>query len=358
MPTSTIRYVCTDIDQRIEMRGEIDRLRSNPHVTSVGMIERENAYDGRLQVHRETTRWQVEHDDVPYTSRDSRARELSDILRAREDGRFEDPAPPPPTYTPPNLNGDRFREGIIEEYVRSQAGRSALAQAMIAPLRARRDYQSLARRTFLVDQLPDGAASTYSREPEETTAPTLESIQEAFRVIENQSLRPASIMMSQEEYDRLLSYSTVEQRGLLEQSVNTGRVFITAERPPLQVLETAGQAVVNPRGVSRLTVPHFEIASNPTINIGDIRQRRFDLIDRTPPFVWPEWAAVGAWICLKSDPTHIATVENHQTFTLTARIWRGIDRTESLSSLSFIEQWQPCAAPGPVPSRYDREEVV
>ena len=33
----------------------------------------------------------------------------------------------------------------------------------------------------------------------------------------------------------------------------------------------------------RVTVPTFELASNPTINLNEIRQRRFNLIDHTPP---------------------------------------------------------------------------
>jgi hypothetical protein len=38
--------------------------------------------------------------------------------------------------------------------------------------------------------------------------------------------------------------------------------------------------VVNPRGVNRVQIPTFEITSNPTIHLEDIRQRRFDLIER------------------------------------------------------------------------------
>jgi hypothetical protein len=52
------------------------------------------------------------------------------------------------------------------------------------------------------------------------------------------------------------------------------------------VEERMGMGVVNSRALERLqatrvTVPTFEIQSNPQINIGDIRERRFDLIDRS-----------------------------------------------------------------------------
>jgi len=51
------------------------------------------------------------------------------------------------------------------------------------------------------------------------------------------------------------------------------------------VTENIGIGVVNPRAIQaqRVTVPEFEIISNPTIRVDDIRQRRFDLIDRSGP---------------------------------------------------------------------------
>jgi hypothetical protein len=52
------------------------------------------------------------------------------------------------------------------------------------------------------------------------------------------------------------------------------------------VHERVGMGVVNPRSVERLqatrvNVPTFELQSNPQINLDDIRERRFDLIDRS-----------------------------------------------------------------------------
>lgn len=46
------------------------------------------------------------------------------------------------------------------------------------------------------------------------------------------------------------------------------------------VSERPGVGVVNARAARRVTMPFFEIASNPTVRLDDIRQRRFDLIDR------------------------------------------------------------------------------
>jgi hypothetical protein len=63
------------------------------------------------------------------------------------------------TETPPDI-----RDQIISEYLGSAGGRSRLAASMIAPLRQRMDYTAVGRRTFLVDQLPDGALPVYDRD--------------------------------------------------------------------------------------------------------------------------------------------------------------------------------------------------
>lgn len=65
----------------------------------------------------------------------------------------------------PNGNGDsilpEIRDQIIAQALSSTEGRSRLAAAMVAPLRARRDYQSVARRVFMVEQMPEGALPIY-----------------------------------------------------------------------------------------------------------------------------------------------------------------------------------------------------
>lgn len=48
------------------------------------------------------------------------------------------------------------KEKVISEYIKTATGRQKLAASMIQPLRFRRDYSSIGRRAFLVEQLPDG----------------------------------------------------------------------------------------------------------------------------------------------------------------------------------------------------------
>lgn len=111
---------------------------------------------------------------------------------------------------------NEVKQQIISEYIKTAAGRAKLAASMIQPLRLRRDYSSVGRKTFLVEQLPDGALPIYDKDPDVT----------AFVV--------------GEEGENIL-------------------------------------AIQKPR---RVIFPLFEIASNPEIPLTQIKERRFDLIER------------------------------------------------------------------------------
>jgi len=108
------------------------------------------------------------------------------------------------------------KQRVIGELIQSPQGRAKLAASMTQPLRLRRDYASVGRKTFLVEQLPDGALPIYDKDPDVT----------AFVV--------------GEEGENIL-------------------------------------AVTKPR---RVIFPLFEIASNPEIPLTQIKERRFDLIER------------------------------------------------------------------------------
>lgn len=109
------------------------------------------------------------------------------------------------------------KQRIIGEYIKTPQGRSKLAASMTQPLRTRRDYAAVGRKTFLVEQLPDGALPIYDKDPDVT----------AYVVGE-------------------------EGQNIL--------------------------AVTKPR---RVIFPLFEIASNPEIPLTQIKERRFDLIERS-----------------------------------------------------------------------------
>lgn len=61
-----------------------------------------------------------------------------------------------------------IKERIVDKYIGSSAGRKRLAASMVQSLRERRDYSSVGRKTFLVEQLPDGALPIYDKDPDVT----------------------------------------------------------------------------------------------------------------------------------------------------------------------------------------------
>jgi len=111
---------------------------------------------------------------------------------------------------------DDKRDQLIERALMSQEGKIALAQAMANPIRRNLDYQGIARRALVVDPLPQGALPVYDRD-----------IDVAAVVISSNGSGPES------------------------------RVF-----------------------GDRVTVPEFEIFSNPTVRIAEVKRRRFNVIDR------------------------------------------------------------------------------
>ncbi len=111
---------------------------------------------------------------------------------------------------------DKKRDELITRALFTQEGKVALAQVMANPIRRNLDYQGVFRRALVVDPLPQGAIPRYDRD-----------IDVAAVVVSSNGAPPES------------------------------RVF--------------GDAVI---------VPQFEIVSNPTVRISEVRRRRFNVIDR------------------------------------------------------------------------------
>ena len=118
------------------MRGELARLRADPGFTGIER-EADPSALGRNhpeEIHRVFFRWEPEDQA---------------LLRIRDQRRV--PEPPlhdlwlrdhPEVQTPREIPPE-VRQSIISEYIGSTEGRSRLAQSMVAPLRARMDYQSI-----------------------------------------------------------------------------------------------------------------------------------------------------------------------------------------------------------------------
>jgi hypothetical protein len=125
------------------------------------------------------------------------------------------------------------RQSLIAAALLTNAGKMALANAMAAPIRQQLNYAGLARRIFNVQQLPQGAPSYL---PSNLTEGKVSLVESLFIPYKHDS------------------------------------IIIT----PYKVIGRAGRII---RG-KRVTIPTFELVSNPTVKISDVKSRRFNIIDR------------------------------------------------------------------------------
>jgi len=116
----------------------------------------------------------------------------------------------------PDVISNEVKQQIIAEFIKTAGGRAKLAASMTQPLRLRRDYTSVGRKTFLVEQLPDGALPIYDKDAGVT------------------------------------AYVVGEE----------GQNILAIQKP------------------RRVIFPLFEISSNPEIPLTQVKERRFDLIER------------------------------------------------------------------------------
>lgn len=111
---------------------------------------------------------------------------------------------------------DEKRDELISRAILTQEGKLAMAQAMASPIRKNLDYHGVARRALVVDELATGELASYERDIDVTAV-----------VISENGTGPES------------------------------RVF-----------------------GDRVVVPEFQLFSNPTVKMSEVRRRRFNVIDR------------------------------------------------------------------------------
>lgn len=108
------------------------------------------------------------------------------------------------------------QEMVIAQALETDEGRTALAQAMVEPIRRSLEYQAVGRKLLMVDELPQGALARYERDV-------------------------AAIAF------------VVSRRGAVPDQIQEGEEIL---------------------------VPTWEIAANPTIRLSEIKARRFYIVDR------------------------------------------------------------------------------
>jgi len=130
-----------------------------------------------------------------------------------------------------NLSRTQQQTAMLGQLLKTAGGRQKLAASLGPSLRRRRDYMSIARKALMVETLPDGALPIYDKEFD---------------------INPVTV------------------------GTTAGGSFVEA----FVVGEEGGDIVrvVKPK---RVTVPTFEIVSNPMIAITQIKERRFDLVARS-----------------------------------------------------------------------------
>ena len=111
---------------------------------------------------------------------------------------------------------EQQKDEMIKRALLTADGKVALGQAMALPIRRNLDYSGIARRALVVDALPQGALPVYERD-----------IDVAAAVVSANGSAPESLVRS-----------------------------------------------------DRVTLPEFEIVANPLVRIREVRQRRFNVIER------------------------------------------------------------------------------
>ena len=111
---------------------------------------------------------------------------------------------------------DEDKQAIVAQALETEEGRVALAQAMVEPIRRALEYQAVGRKCLMVDELPQGALARYERDV-------------------------------------------------------TAKAWVVSRRGAVPDAITEGEEIL---------VPTFEIATNPTIRLSEIKARRFYIVDR------------------------------------------------------------------------------
>lgn len=176
---------------------------------------------------------------------------------------------------------NQTKHEIISQHIRTAAGRQRLAASMIQPLRRRRDYMSVGRKAFFVENLPDGALPIYDKDPNVTA-------------------------------------------------------YVVGEE---------GENIVAVAKPKRVLFPLFEIASNPEIPLTEIKQRRFDLVERAVDLGKSEIQAeedrktFAVMDALSADPTNpnpAIPVTGNLTANALADAFANVERTDIRVATVFL----------------------
>jgi HK97 family phage major capsid protein len=173
------------------------------------------------------------------------------------------------------------RNQILAKFITTPAGRQRIAAALTQPLRKRRDYASVCRKAFYVEQLPDGALPLYDKDAEVTA----------------------------------------------------------------YVIGEEGQNIICVQKPKRIAVPLFEIASNPEIPLSEIKAKRFDLLERSVDLAKSEimaeedtkaFALMDALAADATNPNPVINITGNLTANALADAFAAIERNDIRTANVFM----------------------
>jgi hypothetical protein len=175
---------------------------------------------------------------------------------------------------------DEQRDELVKQALLTQEGKIALGQAMATPIRRNLDYHGVGRKAICVDPLPQGALAIYERDVDVSAV-----------VISSNGSTPES------------------------------RVF-----------------------GDRVSIPEFDIVSNPTVKMAEVKRRRFNIIDRAQQRARQEIQAqedanVFAALDFASDKSGTKGGENTAQSLSTSANPNKLTKTGMLNLKKQIDRW-------------------
>jgi len=291
------------------------------------------------------------------------------------------------------------RERITMSILQTQEGRSRLA-SLAESFRQQLDYAGIARRALVVDPLPEGAVPVFEGDLDVAQHVLAEEHVYAYTEAEHVN-RPAPHRNTLGKYaDLITTVFAPDDRNLLPRNpfdwgwweggwwgddVHPAGYWVYSDPWWYLWRRQIQQSVLTDRrmdkSIRQVTVPMFEIESSPTIAIADVREHRFNLIERPQSLTqsltqtevvgrggysksmdqwrpkdrhlkhfmpmdqeWPEWVQPGAHVRSTCPGMGVATVVEVHNLYLTLN-WKGSTQRWSKHTGWFHDHWQYEEAP-------------
>lgn len=149
---------------------------------------------------------------------------------------------------------------IIAKYITSGQGRSRIAASFTQPLRARRDYQSVARRAYYVENLLDGQLALWDKDAD---VPAYVVGEEGQNIVSVQKPKRVNIPLFEISANPKIPFTTIKEKrfDVLERSLDLARsnIMVTEDRYSFAVMDACAEDATAPN-------PTIDVTGNLTSN--------------------------------------------------------------------------------------------